>query len=289
MKTLLISTAIAALAVTTPAHAQVLGGGGLGGMIGGTLNSQGSIGGTLSTPTRTVRSATRGTADASAKTQGSKSVDTRGGRVATNGSSEAGIAGTVAQATRATLGSNAATGSASGSASGSGSANVQLIGTDQVRTAANSASGTAGQTIAQSRGTAHGAVNAGTTVAAAATGPLHGSADGMAGLATKLTGARLAAVGSAAASANGAIAIAGGTPVSDADGDTLGTVRQVVSDARGRIEQMLVDVDGMSALLPATNFSASGNVLVSAMSEGEIRHVAEQLAAEQQAEEPAAE
>ncbi|MDR7102871.1 hypothetical protein [Croceicoccus sp. BE223] len=295
MKTLLISTAIAALAVTTPAHAQVLGGGGLGGMIGGTLNSQGSLGGTLSAPTRTVGSATRGTADASTKTKGSKSIDSRSGSVATNGSSEAGINGTVAQATRGPLGSNAATGSASGSGSGSGSANAnaQLIGTDQVRTTVSSAAGTAGQKIAHARRTANGAVSVATTGGASATGVLKGSADSMAGMTAGLTSAQLAAAGSAAAQANGAIAVARGTPVSDPSGDTLGTVRQVVSDARGQLEQVLVDVDGMSALLPADNFSASGNVLISAMSEGEIRHVAEQQAPEQQAgeqqvEEPAA-
>lgn len=281
MKTFFISTAIVALAAAAPAHAQLLGGGGgIGGMIGGTLGGQGTISGPLRAPTETVRSATRSTVDATANAQGSKSVDTRSGSVAANGSADAGIAGTVTQATQAPMGNIAGSGSANGSASGSGSANAQLIGTDQVRSTVGSAIGTTSNVAAQARGTVAGATDTATNIAGSAAGNAQGSATGM----TNLTVGQLAAAGSAAAQADGAFAIAGGTPVSGPDGNTLGTVSQVVADASGQVEQVLVDVDGMSALIPAGNFSASGNALVSAMSEGEVRQVAAE-----QAEEPAAE
>lgn len=86
--------------------------------------------------------------------------------------------------------------------------------------------------------------------------------------------------GQLAAQADGAFAIASGTPVSGPDGNTMGAVGQVVADGSGQIEQILVSVEGMNALLPAGNFSVSGNALVSAMSEGEIRQLAEQQAEE---------
>lgn len=280
MKTFFISTAIFALAAAGPAHAQLLGGGGgIGGMIGGTLGGHGTISGPLSAPAQTARSATSGTLDTSAKAEGSKSVDTRSGSAAAAGSADAGIGSTVASATQAPVGNIAGSGTASGSASGNGSANAQLIGTDQVRSTLGSAVGTANSVGAQAQGTVSGETKTAKNIAGSATGSMQGSANGM----TNLTTSPLAAVGSAAAQADGAFAIASGTPVSGPDSATLGTVSQVIADASGQVEQVQVEVDGVSALLPAGNFSASGNALVSAMSEGEVR----QLAAEQAEESPA--
>lgn len=42
------------------------------------------------------------------------------------------------------------------------------------------------------------------------------------------------------------------------------------------MQSLLVKVDGEKALLPATNFSGSGNAVISAMGEGQIKQVAEQ-------------
>ncbi|MBB3991688.1 hypothetical protein [Croceicoccus naphthovorans] len=134
--------------------------------------------------------------------------------------------------------------------------------------------GTASTVAAQAQGSVSGATNTAANVAGNVAGSAQGSANGMTGLAT----GQLAAAGSAAAQADGAFAIASGTPVSGPDGNTLGAVSHVVANAQGQVEQVLVNVDGMNALLPAGNFSASGDALVSAMSEGEVRQVAEQQA-----------
>ena len=65
-------------------------------------------------------------------------------------------------------------------------------------------------------------------------------------------------------------------PVLSPSGERIGRVRQVVSNARGEAEQVLVKVDGKLATLPASNFSASGNGVISTMGEGEIKHAADQ-------------
>ena len=68
-------------------------------------------------------------------------------------------------------------------------------------------------------------------------------------------------------------------PVLAPDGDRIGKVRQLFTNARGEVREMLVKVDGGTALLPASNFSAKGNAVMSAMTEGQIQ----QAAAQQQA------
>ncbi|WP_162896255.1 hypothetical protein [Novosphingobium sp. THN1] len=50
----------------------------------------------------------------------------------------------------------------------------------------------------------------------------------------------------------------------------------MIADSRGRVQSLLVKVDGQKALLPAANFSGSGNAVVSAMGEGQIKRVAQQ-------------
>ncbi len=58
------------------------------------------------------------------------------------------------------------------------------------------------------------------------------------------------------------------------DGDRLGKVRGVIADSHGQVQALLVKVDGATATLPAANFSGSGNALVSAMGEGQIKDAA---------------
>lgn len=65
-------------------------------------------------------------------------------------------------------------------------------------------------------------------------------------------------------------------PVLSPDGERIGQVRQVLSNARGEAQQLLVKVDGQLATLPATNFSASGNAVMSAMGEGQIKQIGNQ-------------
>ena len=102
------------------------------------------------------------------------------------------------------------------------------------------------------------------------------SAAGSASGASHLTSGLLAASGSLAAQGQGAFAVDKGTPIFDASGDKIGTVRSVVADARGQVQQLLVKVDGERALLPASNFQVSGEGIVSAMGESQIKQMADQ-------------
>ena len=272
MKTafLIASTALALIA--TPASAQLLGGGGLGGSLGGSLGGGlgGSLGGTMGDTMGSVGSATRGTASGSASSSGSHKVDRRSGSVAAERSASGAIGGTVDQ----TLSTPAHT--LNGSAAGNGSANAgaggnaQLIGTDAVRHTAGSArsavSGAAGGALNATSGTASGASGAGSSAA--------GSGNAAAGGAAQGGNSMLAAAGSTAANAAGAISVSPGMEIQSAKGRTIGTVREVETDAHGRIQSVLVEADGRTANLPASNFSASGDTLVSAMGSGEIKREA---------------
>ena len=71
-------------------------------------------------------------------------------------------------------------------------------------------------------------------------------------------------------------AVTQGTPIFAPDGDRIGSVRQVVADAHGNVQQVLVRVDGETASLPANYFQASGSGLISVVGEGQIKRIAEQ-------------
>ena len=118
------------------------------------------------------------------------------------------------------------------------------------------------------------------SLAGSASGAAQGSGSGS----SSFAGNQLAAAASAASQAQGAFAVTKGTPVFGPDGDKIGKVRQVFSNAGGQVEQLLVKVDGEKAMLPASNFTASGSGVVSAMSEAEITQVAEQQEAAEDAE-----
>ena len=263
MKTIYLSGAIAILAIAAPAtaHAQLLGGsGGIGGALGGRGAIGGTIGSKLGASPDSLRSTTRGAANTTTNVQGSRSVDTNTGSVATNGSVDTATSASTAQmldTPLAGLTGNAATGS---SASVNGGVNAQLVATDRIGSTLDAATATAGAAV-------DGTAQIVTDMAA--------TAQFMAGSTASATGNRLAAVGSAAANAAGSIAIAPAMPVTATDGQTLGTVSQLIVDARGYVEYALVDLNGLTAQLPAGNFSAQGDALVSTMGEAEVRQLAE--------------
>ena len=87
---------------------------------------------------------------------------------------------------------------------------------------------------------------------------------------------QLALAGSAAAAGNGMFAVDKGMPVLAPDGEKIGKVRQVLTDSRGQVQALLVKVDGEKAVIPAAQFSGSGNAVVSAMGEATIKQIAEQ-------------
>lgn len=255
MKTIFFSTA-ALLLAAAPAQAQLLGGG-LGGQLGGTLGGAGSI----NLPTRTVETVTRSTGSVRGATEGSQSVDRRSGRVSTRRSASAEGSGSLDQAVSAPIGS--LTGSARGNAqaNGSGEANAQLIGTDAVR-------GIAGGVVGTARGVAGSAQGIAGGIAGSASGAANGTFSGAAG--------QLALAGSAAGQAAGTFDVARGMPVTDDDGDRIGTVSGVIADARGRVHQVVVMTEDGLATVPAGNFTGSGSVLVSAMGEGKLEKTARQ-------------
>ena len=67
--------------------------------------------------------------------------------------------------------------------------------------------------------------------------------------------------------------------IQSAKGKTIGSVRNVETDAHGKVQSLLVEVDSRTAMLPADNFSVNGGALVSAMGSGQITKTAKQQAA----------
>ena len=80
----------------------------------------------------------------------------------------------------------------------------------------------------------------------------------------------LALEGTAAANAAGSLDIKSGTQLFDMAGEKIGKVKQVVADAQGRVKALVVKVEDTTATLPAADFAANGDALVTAMSEGQI-------------------
>jgi hypothetical protein len=271
-KILIITTAL--ILPVAPAHAQLLGGlgGGLDGTIGGTLGGTLGGAGPIGTTVDTIRSSTSGTLRGSGETHGSQRVNRRTGEVHADRSAGASGGGDVSQVigTPARMVGGTASGSASGH--GSGSLDAQLLGIDAVRGVAQSARGAAGGATGGVLGSAGG-------LTSSLTGTLSGSGSasasgGGSGAIGPVTGS-----GETAGAGQGGFQVTRGMPVLAPDGERIGKVRQLFTDAQGNVQQMLVKVDGQTALLPAANFSASGNAVTSAMTESEIK----QAAAQQQA------
>ena len=264
MKIIFFGTA-ALLLIAAPGQAQLLGGGSLGGQLGGTLRGAGS----LDLPIRSVETVTRGTGAARGETRETQTVDRKSGRVAASRSAEAEGSGSLDQSIGASVGNLGSSVAGRGEASGSGRAEAQLLGTDAVR-------GLAGSAV----GTARGAAGAGRKIIGAVAGSGSAAASGV------FSGAagQLALAGSAAGQAAGSFDIARGMPVSDDDGERIGTVSGVLADARGQVQQVVVMTNDGAATVPAANFTGEGALLISAMSEGKLEKTARRQ--EQQRENP---
>ncbi|MGK6356634.1 hypothetical protein ACMGDH_15580 [Sphingomonas sp. DT-207] len=282
MKTLFLATAAVLAFSAAPASAQILGGnGGLGGALGGggsldglggTIGGSGA--GTLGSALERVREPATTTTRTDGSARAGSHVDRRSGRVGADGSA----ATDVSTMLDGTPGATGLDGNGTASGSASGSATADLIGTDDVRSvagsAANTVRGAAGRTRELAAGTRDSATSAvgglgGATGSASGGGSAGGTADGAIGNGV------LALDGTAAANALGSFAVAPGMNVTDLKGRTIGTVRNVVTDARGRVQAVRMEIGRRTATVPAANFSGSGDVLVSAASKGEIREIAE--------------
>ena len=287
MKTLFLATAAALAFSAAPASAQLLGGGGgLGGTIGGG-GSLGGLGGTLDrVPSGTidrvrepVTTTTRSTTRADGNARANSNVDRRSGRVAVTGGGDANGNSAIDSA----AGALAPAGSGTASGSAEGNANADLIGTDDVRSMAGSTTKAAGGVVGTTRDLAAGTRDRARNAVGSIGDPAGSIAGGgAAGGSTNGTtnNSALALNGSSAADALGSFAVAPGMEVTDLRGRTIGTVRNLVTDARGRVQAVRMEVGKQLATVPAANFSGSGDVLVSAASKGEIKDMAEDQSAD---------
>lgn len=284
MKRFMTATAALAL-ISVPAQAQLLGSGPLTGGLGSVLD----INSTISRPTDTLRTVTRGTVEGSAATDGSHSVDRNSGRVEarrnadiTGGAALDQLVATPIAPIAAPAGANA---SGNGNASGSGNAQAQLIGTDAVGSIAGAAAGRANGAIGTAQaasaslvGQVHGAAGtlSGTVPAAPGMGGgmVGGSASGEGSAegegSASLVSAPLAVAGSAAGAATGATSISPGMPVVTPAGLPVGEVREIVANSRGEVEQVLVSNGDFEQMVPAANLGASGSALVMGQGNAEV-------------------
>lgn len=272
-----LALAASAMAFSTPASAQLLGGsGGLGGGLGGSLG--GTLGGTLGNPTGPI-GGTLGTAgDVTGSGRGETHVDRRSGRVQGKGGADANGKGSTngnADLLGSTIGGDA---NGSGSAAGSGSLDGQAVGTDFVGQTARGTVGTAQGTASTATGTARGAVGTARDRAGGALSNVSGSASGAGSIAGSFQGSlgQLAAAGSGAANGNGMFAVAPGMPVTDPRGKVIGHVQELRQTGRGVVEAVTVEVGDRVATLPAASFAGSGDVLVTGMTKGQLKKTAEQ-------------
>lgn len=264
MKSLLVAASALTL-VAAPAHAQLLGGGGVTGSLNGTVGS------TLRAPSEPLRSATRGTVRGDAATRGNQNVDRKNGSVAIDRSVGTSLDATTGQLLGTPAGEASGNASGSANASGSGSANAQLIGTDAVRGVVADGAGKASGAVSTVRNTATPAVGSArdrNSGAANQGGNVAGSASGAASGAGMVNSGMLALAGSGAAQGEGAFAVAPGMPVQVTSGEQLGTVREIVATRSGQVRQLIVETKNGLTTIPAGSLSASGNVLIAGGASG---------------------
>jgi len=267
-----LALAASAIAFSAPAGAQLLGGGGgLGGNLGGT------IGGTLGNPTGPVGGTIGSGGDLTGSGRSEAKVDRRSGRVQGKGNADTngrGSAGGHADLLGQNIGSNT---NGSGGASGNGSLDAQLVGTDYVGDSARSAVGTARGTASTVTGTARGAVGSVRDQAGGSLAGVSGTASGAGSATGGFQGSlgQLAAAGSGAANGSGMFAVEPGMAVTDARGKTIGYVQGLRQTGRGVVEAVTVEVGNRVATLPAASFAGSGDVLVTGMTKGQLKDVAE--------------
>lgn len=278
MKAILLATATAFAVIANPASAQILGGiggGGSGGVLGGV--SMPSMPEPMNMPTRSVETVTRGSATGSGNGSATKSVNPRTGRASAQGSAQGSGSGSLTQTLDTPLNSATTTGNGSGSAAGSIGSDAQLVGTDAVRGTVHQVRDRAGNTVTTYRDRSGNLITATRDKTGAllsstssASGSAQGSASGSASGMFSGLNRNLALDGSAAGDAAGSFDVKPGTQLYDLSGEKIGKVRSVFADSNGRVKGLLVKSGDTTALLPASNFAASGNALVTTLSEAQI-------------------
>lgn len=289
MKNILLATAAVLIAVANPANAQILGGGG-GGILGGApIPAIPNIPMAMPMPVvAPVNTVTSGTVTGAATGAASKSVDTHTGKASASGSANGSATGNLTQSLDTPLNSLAASGTGSGSAGGSAGVDAQLLGTDALRGTLRQTRDTAGNLVTTFQNRAGNFVTATRDRAgnllvttrdragnllsstSSAAGSAQGSASGSGNGTFSGLSHNLALDGSAAADGAGSFDIKPGTSLYDLNGAKLGKVREVYADASGRVKGLLVKSGDTTALLPASDFAAKGDALVTSLSETQI-------------------
>lgn len=291
MKALFFTSAAALIAIANPAQAQLLGGGGL---LGGgspvptipTIPTMPTMPTAL--PTAPISTVTNGAVNGAANGSVTKSINPRTGSASANGAAGGSANASLLQTLDSPLAASAANAAASGNFAGAASLDAQLFGTDAVRgtlsqtrdTAGNlvttfkdraghfvtATRDKAGELLVVTRDKAGKVLSSTGSIAGSASGSASGSANGaFSGLSHNL-----ALEGSAAGDAAGSFDVTPGTELFDLSGDRIGKVKEVFADARGQVKGLLVKSGDTTALLPASDFAAKGETLVTTLSQSQI-------------------
>lgn len=288
MKTLLFTSAVALIAIANPASAQILGGGGI---LGGSPIP--SIPTIPSLPTAPISAVTSGAVNAAANGSVTKSINPRTGSANATGAASGNAAASLVQTLDSPLASSAANAAASGNFASAASLDAQLFGTDAVRGTLSQTRDTAGNLVTAFKDRAGNFVTAtrdkagdlivttrdkaGNLLATASSvgGEVTASASGSANGMVSGLSHNLALDGSAAGEAAGSFDVKPGTQLYDLSGEKLGKVKEVFADARGQVKGLLIKSGDTTALLPASDFAAKGEALVTTLSQAQIASTGE--------------
>ncbi len=291
MKTFLFTSAAALIAIANPANAQILGGSGI---LGGAptipnipvIPAMPSL--PTAMPTAPISTVTNGAVSAAANSSVTKSINVRTGSANATGAASGNAAASLVQALDSPLASSAANAAASGNFASSASLDAQLFGTDAVRGTLSQTRDTAGNLVTTFKDRAGNFVTAtrdkagdlivntrdkaGNLLATASSvgGEVTASGSGSANGTFSGLSHNLALDGSAAGNAAGSFDVKPGTQLFDLSGEKVGKVKEVYADAAGNVKGLLVKSGDATALLPASDFAAKGEALVTTLSQAQI-------------------
>ena len=291
MKTFLFTSAAALIAIANPANAQILGGGGI---LGGAptipnipvIPAMPSL--PTAMPTAPISAVTNGAINAAANGSVTKSINPRTGSANAAGAASGNAAASLVQTLDSPLASSAANAAASGNFASSASLDAQLFGTDAVRGTLSQTRDTAGNLVTTFKDRAGNFVTAtrdkagdlivntrdkaGNLLATASSvgGEVTASGSGSANGTFSGLSHNLALDGSAAGNAAGSFDVKPGTQLFDLSGEKVGKVKEVFADAAGNVKGLLVKSGDTTALLPASDFAAKGEALVTTLSQAQI-------------------
>lgn len=287
MKTFLFTSAAALIAIANPASAQILGGGGI---LGGapTIPNIPVVPAMPSLPTAPISSVTNGAVNAAANGSVTKSINPRTGSASANGAASGNAAASLVQTLDSPLASSAANAAASGNFASAASLDAQLFGTEAVRGTLSQTRDAAGNLVTTFKDKAGNFVTAtrdkagdlivttrdkaGNLLASASSvgGEVTASAAGSASGSASTLSHNLALDGSAAGNAAGSFDVKPGTQLFDLSGEKVGKVKEVFADAAGNVKGLLVKSGDTTALLPASDFAAKGEALVTTLTQTQI-------------------